>query len=162
MNNDRFAYASAKENAHKIFKDIGVAKYPQVVADKPSRPPLGGFNLGVSAYSKHPELAFDAAACMNSAENQLTATKLDGLPPTRQNLYRDKVVQGAYPGFADVIERSIEDAAARPLTPAYTDLSLAIQRALHPPEDIDPDDPSSAYDELKSKAEDAVKREGLL
>ena len=50
----------------------------------------------------------------------------------------------------------------RPLTPAYKDVSLAIQRALHPPDKIDPDDPGSNYDELRSNVEDAVKREGLL
>jgi multiple sugar transport system substrate-binding protein len=89
-------------------------------------------------------------------------TELDGLPPSRETLYEEKVVQDAYPGFSEEVRRSIADAAPRPQTPAYTDLSLAIQRALHPPADIDPDDPTPTYDELRDKVEDAVKREGLL
>jgi multiple sugar transport system substrate-binding protein len=71
-------------------------------------------------------------------------------------------VTKAYPGFAGLVKSSIEDAAPRPLTPAYQDLTLAIQDALQPPDKIDPNDPASAYDDLRSKVEDAVKREGLL
>ncbi len=67
----------------------------------------------------------------------------------------------AYPGFAELVKQSIDDAAPRPLTPAYTDLSLAIQRTLHPPDKIDPADVGTVYDELRSNVEDAVKREGL-
>ncbi len=48
------------------------------------------------------------------------------------------------------------------MTPAYTDLSLAIQSALHPIGDIDPDEVTDAYEELQDYVEQAVKREGLL
>jgi multiple sugar transport system substrate-binding protein len=162
MLNYTFAFASAGANSPDIAKNMGAAKFPKLVADQPSAPPLGGFNLGVSSFSDDPEEAFEAAACLSNRESQLTATELDGLPPSNSTLYTDKVVQDAFPGFANVIKRSIADARPRPLTPAYTDLSLAIQRTLHPPEKIDPDDPESVYDELSSKVEDAVKREGLL
>jgi multiple sugar transport system substrate-binding protein len=162
MINYTFALGSAKENAPEIAKTMGAAKFPEVVAGTPSKPPLGGFNLGVSAYSEHPDEAFDAATCLSNVKSQLTATKLDGLPPSNQSLYSNKVVQDAFPGFADEVEKSIEDAGPRPLTPAYTDLSLAIQRSLHPPQDINPDDPQPKYDELRQNLEDAVKREGLL
>jgi multiple sugar transport system substrate-binding protein len=162
MLNYTFALSSAEANAPDIAKTMGAAKLPRVVADLPSRPPLGGFNLGVSAFSDHPEEAFEAAACLSNADSQLTATELDGLPPSREDLYKDKVVQEKFPDFADDIARSIADAAPRPLTPAYTDVSLAIQRSLHPPADIDPEDPGSSYDDLLGAVEDAVKREGLL
>ena len=59
----------------------------------PSKPPLGGFNLGVGAYSNNPDLAFQAAACLSNAKSELTATELDGLPPSRSNLYTNKVVR---------------------------------------------------------------------
>jgi multiple sugar transport system substrate-binding protein len=162
MLNYTFAYASAEANAPDVFKNMGAAKLPTVVEGVPSRPPLGGFNLGVSAFSEHPDLAFEAAACLSNAKSQLTATELDGLPPTRENLYENKIVTDAYPGFSEDIRRSIADAGTRPLTPAYTDVSLAIQRALHPPSKINPDDPGPTYDELRSNVEDAVNREGLL
>ena len=162
MVNYTFAFASAQANAPDVAKNMGFARFPGVVANKPSRPPLGGFNLGVSAFSDHPELAFEAAACLSNPKSQLTATELDGLPPSNQTLYKDKVVKKAYPGFAQLVQRSIDDAGPRPATPAYQDVSLAIQRSLHPPSSIDPNDVSSSYDELRSDLEDAVKREGLL
>jgi multiple sugar transport system substrate-binding protein len=162
MVNYTFAYASAQANAPDVAKEMGFAKYPQVTADRPSRPPLGGFNVGVGAYSDHQDEAFAAAACVSNAKSQLTATELDGLPPSNSTLYTNKVVKTAYPGFAALVRSSIEEAAPRPLTPAYQDLTLAIQDALQPPDKIDPNDVASAYDDLRSKVEDAVKRQGLL
>jgi multiple sugar transport system substrate-binding protein len=116
----------------------------------------------VSAFSEHPDEAFDAAACISSPESQLIATELDGLPPSNETLYDDPVVRKAFPGFAQDVAESVRAAAPRPTTPAYTDLSLAIQRSLHPPDSIDPDDPKPAYDKLYEAVSDAVKREGVL
>jgi multiple sugar transport system substrate-binding protein len=161
MINYTFAYGSAGENAPDIQQNTGIARYPEVVPGMPSHPPIGGFNIGVSAYSEHPEEAFEAATCITSPEGQLLATELDGLPPSNQTLYTNPVVTEAYPGFAELVKQSLDDAATRPLTPAYTDLSLAIQRTLHPPDKINPDDVGSLYEELRENVEDAVKREGL-
>ena len=43
-----------------------------------------------------------------------------------------------YP-FADLLRQSIEAAAPRPVTPAYSDISLAIQKTYSPPDGIDPE-----------------------
>ena len=160
--NYTFAYGSAQEEAPDVGKEMGFARYPEVVEGEPSKPQLGGFNIGVGSYSKYPDQAFEAAACVSNEDSQLTATELDGLPPSRSNLYTDKVVTEAYPGFAPLVQKSIEDAAPRPQAPAYQDVSLAIQSALHPPSKIDPEDPAAAYDELRGLLEDAVNREGVL
>ena len=161
MVNYPFVYASAKENAPKIFENMGAAKYPQVVEDEESAPPLGGINIGVSAFSKKKDLAFEAIQCMIKPENQITIAEMGGLPPVREDVYDDPKVQKIYPGFADVIRESIAAAAPRPATsPAYTDLSLGIQRGVHPVTAID--DPDEAYDKLRDFVEQGVKREGLL
>ncbi len=162
MTNYTFAYASAQAEAPEIGKEMGFARFPEVVAGTPSKPPLGGFNLAVSAFSENKDVAFDAAACLSGRESQKTAVELDGLPPSRSDLYTDKAVTKAYPGFAALVKESIEESGPRPTTPAYQDVSLAVQRSLHPPDKIDPEDTEPAYDELKSNLEDAVKREGLL
>jgi multiple sugar transport system substrate-binding protein len=162
MTNYTFAYASAQAEAPEIGKEMGFARFPQVDASKPSKPPLGGFNLAVSSYSKNKDVAFEAATCLSNKDSQKTAVELDGLPPSRSDLYTDKKVTEAYPGFAQLVKESIEESGPRPTTPAYQDVSLAVQRALHPPDKIDASDTESIYDELKSKVEDAVKREGLL
>lgn len=162
MTNYTFAYASALAEAPDIGKVMGFARFPRVDASKPSKPPLGGFNLAVSAFSENQDVAFEAAACLANGESQKTAVELDGLPPSRSDLYTDKAVTKAYPGFAQLVKESIEASGPRPTTPAYQDVSLAVQRSLHPPDKIDPDDTESIYDELKENVEDAVKREGVL
>ena len=73
-----------------------------------------------------------------------------------------KVVTKAYPGFAALVRESIEGSGPRPTSAAYQDVSLAIQRTLHPPDKIDPADADSVYEELKENLRDAVKREGVL
>jgi multiple sugar transport system substrate-binding protein len=162
MTNYTFAYASAQAEAPEIGKVMGYARFPRVDAGTPSRPPLGGFNLAVSAFSENQDVAFEAATCLANKESQKTAVGLDGLPPSRSDLYTDKVVTEAYPGFAQLVKESIEASGPRPTTPAYQDVSLAVQRSLHPPDKVDPDDTEPAFDELKENVEDAVKREGLL
>jgi multiple sugar transport system substrate-binding protein len=158
-----FVYPSAKENAPDIFKVMKAAKYPQVDEGIPSAPPLGGINLGVSAYSENQDLAFEAIECLINPESQIDTAVAGGLPPVREDLYDSKEIQEAYPGFSDLIRQSIDDAAARPSeSPAYADISLAIQEAIHPTTDIDPDDPGATYDQLRDLLEQAVNREGLL
>jgi multiple sugar transport system substrate-binding protein len=162
MLNYPFVYPSAKENAPDVFKQMEAAIYPAIDAGKPSRPPLGGINLGVSAFSDNKELTYEAIKCLVQPDNQLTAATLGGLPPTNEDVYASKKIEEPYPGFSDLIKESIDNAAPRPVTPAYTDLSLAIQRSLHPPGDIDPADVQAKYDELVEAVEKAVNREGLF
>ena len=109
-----------RTEAPDIGKKMGFARYPEVVEGQPSRPQLGGFNIGVGAYSAHPEQAFEAAACVSNADSQLTAVELDGLPPSRSNLYSDKVVRKAYPGlhrFGQQVDRGRGAAAPGPGLP---------------------------------------------
>ncbi len=158
-----FVYPSAKSNAPKVFRQMAAAQYPAVDAGNPSKPPIGGINIGVSAFSKHRAEAFEAIECLVKPDNQLEIAELGGLPPVRSDLYDRPEIEKAYPGFANEIRESIKNAAPRPSeSPAYQDLSLAIQRAVHPTTKIDPEDPGATYDELRKNVEKAVKREGLL
>ena len=162
MLNYPFVYPSAKENAPEVFKNMGQALYPRVDADKPPAPPLGGINLGVSSYSENKEEAFDAIKCMREPANQIEIATAGGLPPVTESLYDDKEIDKVYPGFADLIRQSIDLAAPRPVTPAYQDLSLAIQRTLHPLDDLPLDDVAGTVDELRDNVQTALDREGLL
>ena len=158
-----FVYPSAKENNPEVFKQMGVAQFPAVQAGRPSKPPIGGINIGVSAYSKHKAEAFAATECLVKPEHQLEVATLGGLPPVREDLYDQPEIDKVYPGFADQIREAIKNAAPRPSeSPAYQDLSLAIQRAVHPTTKIDPRNPEPTYDTLRDNVEKAVKREGLL
>jgi multiple sugar transport system substrate-binding protein len=158
MVNYPFVYPSAQKDAPDVFKNMGWARYPAVVAGQPSRPPLGGINLGVGAYSKHSDLAFDAVKCLISEENQIVAAIKGGLPPTLEAAYDRPEMKEKYP-FGDLIRESLRDAAPRPITAPYNDVSLAIQRTLHPPRSVNPE---STATKLRNLVQKAVKGEALL
>ena len=141
--NYTFVYASAKSGAEgnpaikKIFDNMAWARWPSVDANEPSRVTLGGINLGIGAYSKNPDLATEAALCLAQSDNQVIAAEKGGLPPTSSALYDDAKIKAAFP-FARLLRDTLADGVPRPVTPAYSDISLAIQQTLHPPTDIDP------------------------
>ena len=148
--NYSFVWASAAEAGTQ--KTMGYARYPRVDKDKPSKVTLGGINLGIGAYSKHPDLAFEAAQCLAKPENQIVAAELGGLAPTTEALYDDPKVKKAFP-FGDLMRQSLDEGVPRPVSPAYSDISLAIQKTFHPPDGIDPD---SVVDELEDKLDKAA------
>lgn len=138
MVNYPFIFPSAEEEAPEVFKQLEAAPYPRVNPDQPAEVTVGGFNLGVSEFSSQPDLAVEAAMCLRNEENQIINTEDGGLPPTIEALYETKEIRDAYPGFADLIEASLRDGVARPVTPAYSDISIAVQKTLHPPSSIKP------------------------
>jgi multiple sugar transport system substrate-binding protein len=158
MVNYPFVYPSAEKDAPDVFKNMAWARYPAVVAGQPSRPPLGGINLGVGAYSQHSELAFEAVRCLISEDNQVLAAVKGGLPPTLDRAYDRPEMKTAYP-FGDLIRESLRDAAPRPVTAPYNDVSLAIQRTLHPPRGVNPETTAT---KLRDLVQRAVKGEALL
>ena len=155
-----FIYPSAKENAPDLFKNLGWAPYPAVKnpADAGRKAPIGGFNWGVGGYTKHPQEAFDAATCMRDEENQKEFALKGGLPPTLAALYDNKEFVKAYP-FAPLIRKELQDAAVRPQTPLYSDVSLAIYKTISPPASIDP---KSTAAKLRDRVKNALESKGLL
>ena len=110
---------------------------------RPSAPPLGGIDLAIGAFSKYPELAVDAVACITSAESQRTYMLAEGLLATRESVYDDPEVQEAFP-MADLLRESVDEAAPRPVTPYYPDITAAIQRTWHPPASLTEQTPGRA------------------
>ena len=145
------ASAGAVEETARIVAHIR-ARWPAVEPGEPSKVTLGGINLGIGAYSKNPELAFDAAECLASPENQIVASEKGGLPPTDEALYDDPKIRKANP-FADELRTALDEGVPRPVTPAYTDISLAIQKSFHPPDGIDPE---TVADDLRDKLDTAA------
>jgi multiple sugar transport system substrate-binding protein len=147
-----FVYPSAQQDNPALARVMAWAPWPSV------NPNIGGINLGVSAYSRHPDLAFQAAACLRDADNQKYAAIKGGLPPTIESLYGDPALRRSYP-FADTILQSLREASTRPLTPAYTNVSLEIQSVLSPPSHIDP---PAVPSRLKTTLRDAIASRGLV
>ena len=59
----------------------------------------------------------------------------------------------AFP-FAELLRESINAAAPRPVTPAYSDISLAIQKTYHPPQDVEPEGTEEKLRDRMEKAAD--------
>ncbi len=153
-----FVYPSMKSNNPTLFKNFRWAVYPRVDADRPSRPTIGGIDLAVSAYSRHPDLAFDAALCLRDRENQLNAALKGGLPPTLRALYDEPDFMNEYP-FSKEVLTSLESASVRPLTPAYQNVSIAVSHTLSPPSDIQPESDVST---IREQIDEALRSEGVI
>lgn len=121
-----------------VLDDVGWARYPRVRADLPSRPPIGGIGLAVSAFSRRSLLAVEAARCLSDQDGQ-TAYMLDAkIPVARRAVYDDPRVRERYP-MADLIRASLDEAEPRARTPFYVDVSAATVRTFHPPASVEPD-----------------------
>lgn len=158
MVNYTYVWPSTRQNAPDVAEHMGWARWPAVLRERPSRVTLGGINLGIGSYGKHPQLAFAAASCLVSENNQRRAAIQGGLPPTVIALYRDNEVRKAFP-FADILLETLENGVQRPQTPLYNDISLAISHTLHPMRSIDPE---RDVRRLRKKIERALHSEGLL
>jgi multiple sugar transport system substrate-binding protein len=159
MLNWPYVYGLGRENASKdatfkaIFDDYAWARYPRVEANTPSAPPIGGAMIGVGAYTpaaKRP-LAFEAAACITSPESQKQRMDTLGEPATRASIYDDPGILAKYP-FAPLIRDSIDEAAPRPLSPFYNDVTIAVQRTWHPPGSVNPSKTPKESNDLIGKA----------
>ncbi len=158
MVNYSFVWPSALSNAPEIAEKIGWARWPAVKAGQPSRVTIGGINLAVAAYGRHPDLAFEAVTCLTSVGNQLLAATKGGLPPTRRVLYKHPEVERQFPMAGTLLE-TLLNAVQRPQTPVYNDISLAISHTLHPPARIDPETDTLR---LRRAVERALRSEGLF
>jgi multiple sugar transport system substrate-binding protein len=155
-----FVYASAQSNTtvKGLKDDIAWAPYPSVTQGGPNRAPIGGFNWGVGAHTKHAKQAFDAATCLASEPAERLYAQLDSLPPTLSNVYDDPKFKKSYP-FADVVRKQIDSAGVRPVSPLYADVSLAVYTTLSPAKNLNP---PSALNQLTQRVQDALDSKGLL
>lgn len=161
MVNYPFVWPSARENAPEIARVMGWAPWPRVDPDRPARVAVGGVNLGIGAFSRHPELAVEAASCLRSDRSQMRAALEGGLFPTTAALYERPELRAELP-FLETFRETLRHATERPQSPAYADLSLAVQRVLHPPRRIDPEAPGPHLEALRERLRRAVASRGLL
>jgi multiple sugar transport system substrate-binding protein len=153
-----FVYPSMKEDKPDMFANFKWAPYPAVSADQPTHVTIGGINLAVGRYTKHPDQAFAATLCLRNSDNQKIGAIKGGVPPSLSALYDDPELQQSYP-FAKDIQASLATAAVRPLTPAYQNLSIVISHAVSPPAGINP---ASTEKSMSSDLKDALESKGLV
>ncbi|MBB5114957.1 ABC transporter substrate-binding protein [Micromonospora echinospora] len=153
-----FVYPALQEANPELAKNVKWARVPGIDPGTPSKVTIGGVNLAVSSYSKHPEEAFEVARCLRNAENQKFSAVNDGVPPTIEAVYDDPEMTEAYPMKETILEE-LKEPAVRPLTPAYQSISTVMSAILSPPSAIRPE---QTADELRKAISDALESKGVL
>jgi multiple sugar transport system substrate-binding protein len=122
MRNWPYAYALGKESG--IADDFEVATFPGFAGGEGAGA-LGGYNLGISAYSDNPDgsLAFAEFLVTPSVQEEMFVKAT--LPATVTSVYKNPQVQKAIP-FTEELLKALEQAEPRPVSPVYTEISQAI------------------------------------
>jgi multiple sugar transport system substrate-binding protein len=145
-----FVWASAHSSNPTVAKQMGYAYFPQVTAGIAPHVSIGGYNLAVGSHSDHKKQAFDAIACLTQQKYEINYAVKGGLAPVRGAVYNIPSFEKLYPMHA-LIENQLKTYGIRPQTPAYADVTLAIQKALSPTSNIDPSTVvSTLRDEIKA------------
>lgn len=133
MRNWPYAYALGQAEGSPIRGKFAVTVLPKGGPDAPNAATLGGWQLMVSAYSRHPKEAVDLVKYLASYEVQKdNAVRLSRLP-TRPALYEDKDVLAKNPWFKDLLP-VFQNAVSRPSDVAgakYNQVSEAIWTEVH-------------------------------
>ena len=121
------------------FEDLGWARYPATVEGEESKPPIGGIDIGVGAFSKNLEFAQEAAVCVTNAEAQTQLAVNEGLMPSRQSVYDSAELKEAYPpDLLTLFSESVDGGGPRPKSAFYSQISSAIQSRWHSPNSVSP------------------------
>jgi trehalose/maltose transport system substrate-binding protein len=133
MRNWPYAWRLAQGPDSPVRGKVGVAQLPKGGADGRHTAALGGWQLAVSKYSKHPEAAADLVKYLTSAAEQKRRAIAGAYNPTLPELYQDEEVLQAVPFFGELYD-TFTHAVARPssVTGArYNRVSNAFWNAVH-------------------------------
>lgn len=155
MRNWPYAFQLAQDEKSPIKDKVGVAVLPKGSGPNArSAATLGGWNLGVSKFSKHPKEAAELALYLTGPEEQKRRAMEGGFHPTIIKLYEDKEILDKNPSFTELGE-TFKNAVPRPATPTkgkYNQASTEFWNAVHAVLTGQKKGPASVAD-LKSKLE---------
>ncbi len=129
MRNWPYAWALAQKDDSPIKGKVGIAKLP----GSPSAATLGGWQLGVSRYSRHAEIAADLVMYMTSAQVQKARAIGGSFNPTLPALYQDREVIAAN-AFMAQLQEVFANSVARPTSATglkYPQVSQSFYNAAH-------------------------------
>jgi multiple sugar transport system substrate-binding protein len=139
-----FVYPNYKADP-TTFKDLGWARYPRTVANKPSRPPVGGINLGIGAFTTHLSDALKAAKCITSEKHQIQYALQTGNMPATGAAYSTAKLRTLFPQpLLSLFRESLKAGGPRPNSPYWSSISAAIQQKWHPPSGVNSSTPASS------------------
>jgi multiple sugar transport system substrate-binding protein len=120
LRNWPYVYARAKQ-AHVPF---GVEPLPTFSGGRPASV-LGGYNLGISSYSRNPGAALSFINFATAAAAQKKFFITSSLPAVITRVYTEPAVIKAQP-FAPPLLKAVESGIPRPVSPLYPQISQAI------------------------------------
>ena len=91
---------------------------------------IGGWQLGINAYSKNPDASWKFVQYQLSPDVQKTFALQLSLLSTLKSVYTDSDVLAKTPFFGKVLP-IVQTALPRPVSPFYPDISIAIQQRVH-------------------------------
>jgi len=122
-----YAWAVSNNPEHStVAGKVGVSVLPHFSGGK-SHAALGGWQVGISAYSENVDLAWTFVRFLTSERIQKRLAIRAGLAPTRRALYDDSDVLAAHPQFGPM-KAVFLSAVPRPVSPLYPALSHILQR----------------------------------
>jgi trehalose/maltose transport system substrate-binding protein len=133
MRNWPYAWSLGNAKDSKVAGKIGVSALPKGGSDGKNAATLGGWQLAVSKYSKHPKEAASLVMYMTSPEVQKERAIKGSYNPTIPSLYEDKDVLAAAPFFGSLYS-VFTSAVPRPSTATglkYNEVSSAFWNATH-------------------------------
>lgn len=131
LRNWPYAYALL-QNPEKsaVAGRVGIALMPAAASGR-STATLGGAQLAINAFSRHPQQAWALITFLTQPEQMLERAERLGQYPARRSLFDDPRLDQALDAPATDVRSIIESATPRPVTPVYTQLSEILQIHLH-------------------------------
>lgn len=128
LRNWPYVWRLATREDSPVADKIGLTVVPHFPGQA-SHPTLGGFHLGVNAYSKHPEAAIKFIRYMIRYQSQKEIIMNVGVLAAHRGVYTDPEVLASLPVLKDLLP-SLERVQARPVTPYYLMISQILQPEL--------------------------------
>jgi multiple sugar transport system substrate-binding protein len=125
MRNWPYAWNIFEKEGSPVKGKVGVTLLPSFLEGM-SASTLGGWQLGINKYSKHPETAEKLIKFLTSPEAQKTLALTLGYKPTRKSLYKDKDLLREQPFIASLYEVFMK-AKPRPVSPYYMMITQVMQ-----------------------------------
>lgn len=125
LRNWPYAWRLLERDGSAVRGRIGVSILPHAPGHA-SAATLGGWQLGVNAFSTRTEAAEHLAAFLSAAPAQKALALAYGYSPPRRSLYEDAELVAAQP-FTASLRTVLEAARPRPVSPSYVALSQTLQ-----------------------------------
>jgi multiple sugar transport system substrate-binding protein len=125
MRNWPYAWNIFQKEESPIRGKVGVSVLPHFPGQS-SAATLGGWQLGVNKFSRHPKEAEALVQFLTSPEVQRWMAIEIGYKPPRRALYQDQVMIATQPFITGLFE-IFETARPRPVSPYYLMLSQVMQ-----------------------------------